>query len=631
MFKPIVITNVKPSSSFVAKTEIDRPLRIEASIFKDGHEMLLANIKYFKADLPNQIKQIPLKLFNGWEDQWEAHLFLTELGSYFFSLEAWVNVYGSWLSDLQKRIQANAIKKSDLLEGKNLVERAASKNTEIYNFFEKLQKAQNQDHLIEIFFHPELKVLMEIHQEKHLLTVYDQKNEIWVEPIKARFAAWYEMFPRSAANSETVSGTFKDCIEHLPYIKDLGFDTIYFPPIHPIGITNRKGKNNSLKAEPNDIGCPWAIQDHKQIHSDLGTFEDFKNLIQAARKMDLEIALDFAIQCAPDHLYLTEHPDWFYIRSDGSIKYAENPPKEYQDIYPLNFWCASQEQLWQELKSIIEFWLEQGISTFRVDNPHTKPFAFWEWLIREIKKAHPEAIFLAEAFTAKHKMDELARLGFSQSYTYFTWRNSAHELQDYISQITNKELSYFFRGNLFANTPDILNEYLQKGGRKAFIIRAILAATLSSVYGIYSGFEICENTPVHQGSEEYLDSEKYQLKVRNWNAEGNIKNEIKLLNRLRQENMALHFYNNLKFQQANNSNLIAYSKSAINNNILVIVNTNPFTIEEGQIKVDWKDLNAPYNSEYKLLDLLSGETYTWHDAWNYVKIETAHIFRLCSN
>ncbi len=629
MFKPIVITDLKPSGHYPVKTEIDRPLRIEAAIFKDGHELLSAVVSFGKIG-ENKVKQIPLKLFKPWEDVWEAYLPLNELGKYYFRIEAWVNVYGSWLADLQKRIEANFIRKSDLLEGKALVQKASLNNAQIQEFWQILQNNEQEAELIRIFLNADLKSLMETHQERHLLAIHKATAEIWVEPIKARFSAWYEMFPRSASNSETVSGTFKDCIKRLDYIKDLGFDTIYFPPIHPIGLINRKGKNNQLEAQPDDVGCPWAIQDHKAVHPDLGTLDDFKNLVQKAQERGLEIALDFAIQCAPDHPYLSDNPHWFYIRPDGSIKYAENPPKEYQDIYPLNFWCTAHDELWQELKSIIEFWLEQGISTFRVDNPHTKPFAFWEWLIKDIKNQHPEAIFLAEAFTAKHKMDELARCGFTQSYTYFTWRNSPAEIKDYMSQITEENLSYFFRGNLFTNTPDILNEYLQKGGRKAFIIRAVLAGTLSSLYGIYSGFELCENMPVEHGSEEYLDSEKYQLKARNWDNTENIKTEIRVINAIRRENEALHLYNNLKFQESNNSKIIAYSKSSFNgqNNILVVVNTNPFAAEEASIKVDWQNLNLPYNSQYRLLDLLSGNIYIWHDAWNYVKLETAHIFKL---
>jgi starch synthase (maltosyl-transferring) len=527
VFPSILIKFLHPSEDYPVKIEPDRALKVEARIFKDGQlELINARLKYRAQDSLDW-KYADMHKTQHWEDIWQGELVLTDLGQYFYTIEAWIDSYNSWLEGLKKKVEGGTCREGDILQGKALVERAyhnAQGHLRLKYFYDILQHCDNP---LEIFLNPELNALMCEHQEKTLLTESKQVFEIWVEPVQARFAAWYEMFPRSAANNEHKHGTFKDCHQWLDYIKDLGFDTIYFPPIHPIGKINRKGKNNALLANESDIGSPWAIQDHLAVHPELGTLDDFRELVQAASAKGLSIALDFAIQFSPDHAYLEKHRNWFFIRPDGTIQYAENPPKEYQDIYPINFWCEEREHLWKELKAILEFWIEQGVKVFRVDNPHTKPFVFWEWVIRELKQHNPELIFLAEAFTLPHKMYELARLGYTQSYTYFTWRNSKPELEQYISEITSKELQPYFRGNLFANTPDILNDYLQKGGYEAFCIRAILAATLSPVYGIYSGFELCENTPEHEGSEEYLDSEKYQLKARNFEAEPNIKHLLK--------------------------------------------------------------------------------------------------------
>ncbi len=643
MPQQIVITNLQPevdSGKYPVKAELDEPVVVKALVFKDGHQMLLARIKYRKASDGNWRfgETLPVKM---WEECWKGEFLADELGSWYYSLEAWVDSYASWLSDFKKKFEANSYKEIDIAEGKKLIATAlcnSSNNSSLLQFQNKISEAVDPFQQLALFDSPELMLLMHQFQPQEGLSVYEKELELWVEPVKARFAAWYEMFPRSAANSEQLHGTFNDCVERLPYIKDLGFDTIYFPPIHPIGLTNRKGRNNALSVEVNDVGCPWAIggEDggHKSILKDLGSFEDFQNLIKVAQGMGLEIALDFAIQCSPDHPYLKQNPDWFFIRPDGSIRYAENPPKEYQDIYPINFWCERRLELWEELKSIIRFWIERGVTTFRVDNPHTKPFAFWEELIREIKTEHPQTIFLSEAFTTPPKMYELAKLGYTQSYTYFTWRNSAHELKEYLTEITSEPLSNFFRGNLFANTPDILNEYLQKGGRPAFMIRAVLAATLSSVYGIYSGYEICENIPVHYGSEEYLDSEKYQLKQRDWDKPGHVKDLLRALNRIRQQNRALQLYKNLKFYEASNPNLLVYGKTCkrSENNILVVVNTNPYKVEEGGVKFTRPDFGFAWDEEVKLTDLLTGSSYIWRAEWNYVKLNPfenpAHIFKV---
>jgi starch synthase (maltosyl-transferring) len=419
--------------------------------------------------------------------------------------------------------------------------------------------------------------------------------------------------------------------------KAMGFDVIYFPPIHPIGFTNRKGRNNSVTSEPWEPGVPYAIGSefggHKAIEPALGTFEDFAWLEQEIRNRGMEIALDFAINCSPDHPYVKEHPDWFYKRPDGTIKYAENPPKKYEDIYPLNFRCENWPELWAEMKSIILFWAERGVRIFRVDNPHTKPVPFWEYLISGVRQKYPDVIFLSEAFTKPKMMKALAKAGFNQSYTYFTWRNTKAELTEYFTQLTQTEMRDFFRGNLWPNTPDILPVHLQEGGRPAFMIRAVLAATLSSVYGIYSGFELCENAAL-PGREEYFDSEKYQWKERDWNAPGNIKELTTRLNRIRKENRALHLYDNLRFYHTENDAILCYAKMtpARDNIIVIVANLDPHHSHHSYVHIPMEDFGIMEADFYQVHDLLSDARYIWHGGRNYVElnpqVQPAHIFRV---
>jgi starch synthase (maltosyl-transferring) len=471
---------------------------------------------------------------------------------------------------------------------------------------------------------------MERYQERTHATAAERTLEVVVDRVQARFAAWYELFPRSQGTSKETSGTFRDCIRRLPDLQRMGFDVIYLPPIHPIGRTFRKGKNNSLTAGPDDPGSPWAIGNehggHKSIEPSLGTFDDFRAFVAAAREHGIEIALDFAIQCSPDHPYVREHPEWFAHRPDGTIKYAENPPKKYQDIYPLNFDSANWAGLWQEMKSIILFWISHGVTTFRVDNPHTKPVRFWEWLIREVKRVHPEVIFLAEAFTRPPMMRGLAKAGFTQSYTYFTWRNTKEELTAYLTELTQTEVAEYMRGNLFANTPDILHEYLQHGGRPAFKIRFLLAATLSSVYGIYSGFELCENVPVRPGSEEYLDSEKYEIKPRDWDQPGNIKDFIAAVNRARRANPALQLYKNLRFHECFNSQIICYSKATpdFQNAVIVVVNLDPHRPQDGFVHLNLAHLGLDPNQRFAVHDQITGAVWQWYGSHNYVRLDPHH-------
>jgi starch synthase (maltosyl-transferring) len=426
----------------------------------------------------------------------------------------------------------------------------------------------------------------------------------------------------------------------LPRIDDakaMGFNVIYFPPIHPIGHTNRKGRNNWVSAEPGDPGAPWAIGSeaggHKAVEPSLGTLADFDSLQKQVRKRGMEIALDFAINCSPDHPYVKEHPDWFYKRPDGTIKYAENPPKRYEDIFPLNFRCENWRELWAEMKSIVLFWAARGVRIFRVDNPHTKPVVFWDYLIKGVRIKYPDVVFLSEAFTRPKMMKALAKAGFNQSYTYFTWRNSKHELTEYFTELTQTEMREYFRANLWPNTPDILPFVLQDGGRPAFMIRVLLAATLSTLYGIYSGYELCENEAL-PGREEYLDSEKYQFKERDWNAPGNIKDWITRLNKIRLENRALHLYDNLRFYPAENDAILFYGKmtAARDNIILVVVNLDPYRKQHSFVDVPIDQFGQMESDVYQVQDLLSDASYTWHGRRNYIEldpaIQPAHIFRV---
>ena len=483
---------------------------------------------------------------------------------------------------------------------------------------------------------------MTVWTDRSLSTDYHPLLPLWVDGERAVFAAWYEFFPRSAEGKPDSGSTFRDCLPRIDDAKAMGFDVIYFPPIHPIGESNRKGRNNSVTCQPGEPGVPYAIGNnrqgvngggHKDVAPELGTLEDFAWLVGEIKKRGMEIALDFAINCSPDHPYVKDHPEWFFKRPDGTIKYAENPPKKYQDVYPLNFHNPNWEALWRELHDVIAFWCDLGVRIFRVDNPHTKPVSFWEWLIAEIHEKYPDAQFLSEAFTRPKMMAVLAKAGFTQSYTYFTWRNTKWELETYLTELTQTEMKDFFRANFFANTPDILPHFLQQGGRPPFLIRAVLAATLSPVYGIYSGFELCEHVPV-PGKEEYFDSEKYQFKGRNWDAPGNIKEYITKLNAIRKENRAFHEYANLRFHHAENDNVLFYSKTtaARDNLILCAVTVDPNHSQTAFVHVPLEDLGLGHHETFQVEDLLTGERFLWTGARNFVSLNPhtrpAHIFRV---
>jgi starch synthase (maltosyl-transferring) len=574
-------------------------------------------------------------------DRWRGVCTLYDQAIHEYTVEAWTDTFRSWQQEFAKKFEGGISDlRSEALEGAAIVKGAVSRardradSARLREFAEQIVTGANSE-IYAIAQSGELDVLMATYPDRADATQYEPIPHVVVDRPVALFGAWYEFFPRSAEGHGDRGSTFRDCLPRVDDAKAMGFDVLYFPPIHPIGGTSRKGRNNAVTCEPGDPGVPWAIGSeaggHKAVEPSLGTLEDFDWLQKEVRKRGMEIALDFAINCSPDHPYVKEHPEWFYKRPDGTIKYAENPPKKYEDIYPINFRCENWRELWAEMKSIVLFWAERGVRIFRVDNPHTKPVAFWEYLIEGVRKKYPDAIFLAEAFTRPKMMKSLARAGFNQSYTYFTWRNSKQELIDYFTELTQTEMSEYFRPNLWPNTPDILPYALQDGGRPAFMSRVLMAATLSPLYGIYSGYELCENEAL-PGREEYLDSEKYQFKERDWNAPGNIKDWIARINQIRKQNRALQMYTNLRFYPADNDAILFYGKMtpARDNIILVVVNLDPFRKQNSFIHVPIEEFGQMATDEYQVHDLLNDSRYIWRGRQNYVEldpeIQPAHIF-----
>jgi len=640
------IGKVKPEIEdglFPIKRVIGETVIVEADIFADGHDALSTILLYRRASDANWV-EVPMQLKVN--DRWQGSFTVTELGRYLYTVMAWVDRFKSWQRDMAKRIEgAREDISVNLLEGAALITEAslsATKpdRTKMQTWSERLQAEEaSQPDKVQLALSEEISQLMNKYADRRFAVTYPRELVVSVSRQKARYSTWYEMFPRSSAAAPGQHGTFKDCEERLPYIAGMGFDVLYFPPIHPIGQANRKGKNNVLNAGPDDPGTPWAIgaEDggHKTIHHQLGTLQDFRRLVERAKEQNIDIALDLAFQCSPDHPYIKEHPEWFRRRPDGSLRYAENPPKKYQDIYPFDFESEQWQELWAELKSVAVFWIEQGIRIFRVDNPHTKPFRFWEWFIAEIKKDYPDVIFLAEAFTRPKVMYQLAKIGFDQSYTYFTWRNTKWELTQYFTELTRTELSEYFRPNLWPNTPDILTEYLQFGGRAAFMTRVVLAATLGASYGIYGpAFELIENRPREPGSEEYLDSEKYEIKYWDISRADSLKDFIDRVNCVRRENPALQSNDNLLFHTVDNSELICYSKHTddLADIVLAVVNLDPHHLHSGWIELPLEQLKLDLRQPYQVHDLLTGARYLWQGPRNYVELNPeicpAHVFRL---
>jgi starch synthase (maltosyl-transferring) len=641
----VVIERVEPEidgGRFPIKRCVGEQVQVSADIFADGQDLLAGVVRYrhcAAGQPPGTWHEVPLT--NMGNDRWTASFTAAGPGTCEYTIEAWIDPFATWLKGLLTKASAGQDVTSELLEGAELVHRTASASNDssgpteaddrlrLLEFADTLRGTLLQPARVAAARDPELRALMESQCDRSAATTYDRILIATVDPERARFGAWYEMFPRSCTTDPSRSGTFRDAEERLPDLADMGFDVVYLPPIHPIGRTGRKGRNNTLAAQPADPGSPWAIGSaaggHIAVDPDLGTLDDFHRFVGLANRLELDVALDIAFQTSPDHPWVHEHPEWFKRRPDGSIKYAENPPKKYQDIYPFDFDSVDWRSLWTALRDVFLFWASHGVRMFRVDNPHTKPFAFWEWVIAEVKRDYPDAIFLSEAFTRPKVMRHLAKAGFGQSYTYFTWRNTPQELREYLIELTRSELREYMRPNFFANTPDILHEYLQSGGRPAFEVRLILAATLSASYGIYSGFELCENVPLRPGSEEYVDSEKYQIKPRDWNAPGNIKELIARVNSIRRQHPALQHNTTLSFHETDNPAFLWFSKRdpVTSSRVFVVVNTDPHWMQHGWVQMPLWELGISSHADYVVEDLLDGAQYRWRGEWNYVRLDPA--------
>jgi len=638
----IIIENVWPlvdNGKHPAKAVVGDTYAVEADIFRHGNNMIRAVVKWRRRE---DAKYSERPMFEIGNDRWRGEFVLKENTRYFFTIEAWTDRFVSWFGDFKKRVDAGQQVESETLEGISLIQEACrtaygyEKQTLIETVDQLEIAKKDPPSALKIVSNELIANLMANLLPREDAFVFSPEAEIIVDRPKAQFSSWYEMFVRSQGKVPGQIGTFQAAEERLADIQNMGFDVVYLAPFHPVGRSHRKGPNNSLEAKDTDPGCPWAVGNeqggHTAIDPALGTFDDFSRFVKKANKLGMEIAMDFAVQCSPDHPWVKDHPNWFYKRPDGTIKYAENPPMKYQDIYPLNLNGGKNIELWEEIKGIFLFWIARGVKIFRVDNPHTKPFPFWKWLIDEIQTDYPDVIFLAEAFTRPKIMKALSKIGFSQSYTYFTWRNKKWELIDYLKELSSSGMELYFRPNLFCNTPDNVGEILQKGGRPAFKIRLVLAATLSPSYGIYSGYELCEND-AFPGTEEYRNSEKYEIKVRDWNQPGNIKDYIAKINQIRKENAALKALNNIQFLQSDNDQIIFFAKktSDFSNVLLVALNLDPYSTQQSHVSIPLEQVGVRPGGSYEVCDLITGQHFTWSDK-AFIQLnpqfEPAHILRL---
>ncbi len=642
--RKVVIENVQPEidcGRFPIKRTVGERVHVTADIFADGHDVLYAVLRHRPASRP-EWQEVPMEALVN--DAWQGEFLVETEGRHLYTLQAWTDRFLTWSRDIVKKFDAKQDLSVDILVGVQLIEATAQRaNRKDRGFLairsEEIKRLAVRDMpgALKMALSPELQALMIQNADRRRATAFGRELAVVVDREKARFSAWYEMFPRSCSTKPGQHGTLRDCTNRLEYAAGMGFDVVYLPPIHPIGRTNRKGKNNVEKAAPDDVGSPWAIGapegGHKAIDPRLGTIDDFKLLLSRAKQLGLEVALDLAYQCAPDHPYVKEHKEWFRMRPDGSVQYAENPPKKYQDIFPIDFETSQSQALWEELRSVVLYWIEQGVRIFRVDNPHTKPFDFWEWLITSVKERHPEVLFLAEAFTRPKVMYELAKLGFTQSYTYFAWRNTKAEIVEYFEELTQTEVREFFHPNLWPNTPDILTDFLQHGGPPAFMMRLVLAATLGANYGIYGpAFELGENRAIAAGSEEYLDSEKYQLRTWDLNSPGSLSKLITQVNKIRRENPALQSDGSLKFHLADNDQIIVYSKMTddLLNIIVTVVNLDPARTQSAWVDLPLDAFHLDPRQPYQVHDLLTDTHYVWRGPRNYIELNPqrlpAHIF-----
>lgn len=635
----VIIENVQPlvdGGLYPAKRTVGETVQVSASIFGDGHDHLRASVLFKKkgASRWNTVEMRPT--FN---DEWAASFKVEEKGTYIFTIDAWVDHFETWYDGFKKKAAAKVDVKVELMEGAAFLRTLANNGlANLMNLASKLENTDKHAEAIQVVLSNEFEQIVHDYPLKENETRYPTELEIIVEHNKANFSAWYEFFPRSSSLDAGKHGTFQDCIKLLPRVAAMGFDVLYFPPIHPIGKINRKGRNNNVRSEKGEPGSPWAIGSdeggHKSILPALGTLEDFKKLIAEAKKMGIDVAMDIAFQCAPDHPYVKDHPDWFKQRPDGSIQYAENPPKKYQDIYPFNFESDDWKNLWEELKSVFLYWIEQGVVVFRIDNPHTKPIPFWQWVIAEVHKTYPDVIFLSEAFTRPKIMASLAKVGFTQGYTYFTWRVSKQEIIEYMNELVYGSSRNYFRPNFWPNTPDILPYHLQNAGENSFIMRYAMAATLSSNFGVYGpSYEFYENTPI-EGKEEYWNSEKYEVRHYDWKRTNRMTDIMSILNRIRKENPALQSTWNIQFCTIENNQLLAYVKATddLSNIILCVVNLDVNGKQSGFVQLPKDRLRLGDKINVKLHDLITDEHYTWTQEWNFVELNPFkmpfHLFKV---
>ena len=636
----VVIEGVTPQvdgGRFPAKRVLGDTVVVQADAYADGHDVLVCLLEW-RHDAESAWQEVRMEPLGN--DRWQAAFPAERLGRYHYRIVAWVDALLTWRHDLVRRIDPADILLAARIGGE-LLRRAATRadgedRRALAAAAERLLTLQEPP-AVKRYARDDALAALALRHADRSFTASSADYTVLIDPERAGYSTWYEFFPRSTNPEPGRHGTFRDATRHLDYVARLGFDVVYLPPIHPIGLTHRKGRNNRLAAEADDVGSPWAIGNadggHKSVHPALGTLDDFRRFVERARELGIAVALDIAFQVSPDHPYVREHPEWFTWRPDGTVQYAENPPKRYQDIYPFNFESADWRALWLELKSVFEFWIAQGVTVFRVDNPHTKPFPFWAWVITELKAAHPELIFLAEAFTRPKVMHRLAKLGFSQSYTYFTWRNTKRELTEYFTELAHGPGRDYFRPNVWPNTPDILTEYLQHGGRAAFTARLLLAATLAANYGIYGpAFELFEGAPREAGSEEYLDSEKYQLRHRDLDHPDSLCWLIEKVNAIRRDNPALQRDGSLAFLEIDNDQLIAYAKHTADhaNTLVMVVNLDPHHPHSGWLTVDRTVLGLEPDVSYQVHDLLTDVRYLWQEERQFVRLEPgmAHLFRL---
>jgi starch synthase (maltosyl-transferring) len=636
----VVIEEVRPvvdCGRFPVKRVVGEKVVVEVDAIADGHDQIACRLLH--AHGRGDWTEVPMRAIGN--DTWRASFVVEQLGEHRYTTAAWIDPFLTWRHGFARRTAAADIAEA-LLEGADLVRAAAGRATgprrsALLELAGDLEKPGSLDVRRTRALSVELAELMSAHPDRALETIYEPELTLVVERPLARFSTWYEFFPRSAVAEGQPHGTLATAKSRLRYAAEMGFDVVYLPPIHPIGVTKRKGPNNALTAGGDDPGSPWAIGapdgGHDSVHPELGSMADFRSFVAEAERLGVEVALDIAFQTSPDHPYVREHPEWFKKRHDGSVQFAENPPKKYEDIFPFDFTTSEWQALWHELRDVVEHWIDEGVRVFRVDNPHTKPFDLWQWLIGDVRSRHPEVVFLAEAFARPRVMYRLAKLGFSQSYTYFTWRNTKREITEYFSDLARRR--DYFRPNLWPNTPDILHEYLQYGGRPAFMCRAVLAATLGASYGIYGpAFELLESEPREQGSEEYRDSEKYQ--VRRWDLDrpDSLKDFIARLNTIRRENSALQSDDTLRFREIGNEQLIAYSKHTedLDDVIIVVVNLDPHHAQSGFLEVPLEEWRVDESRTYQAHDLLSGARYLWTGRRNFVALDPArspaHVFKL---